>query len=375
MVSHKRSLHRQSGRAYAHDIEENVVRWERVWVSPLSIPSSATSSGPVKANGTTSTQKLNSDTETAEKLPTFSFKVKVWAQLNNSTESVVLKDGDDDDYINLVATTQSRKDVPSQANAGSLTAADIRGAVGGGEEVSISSYTSNEAKPKDKTIVAAAETEKTMEVISEEPQNDNITTEKPVDVGTSETPAENSSEETTSGADNASKDKETENPVEENASKPDTDEITAETSGIQNSTASIVTKDITNEEEPKNTVSISNNELKPAEELKSAENQASDNTNVSDVTNEPSNAKETPTDTMPSEDIEIGGVPVAESKEDEKLADISKDNVLKNEKSTTEIVIPSETTDIEMKDAPQEVTSDNADAKSSESADVDMKDS
>lgn len=369
MVSHKRSLHRQSGRAYAHDIEENVVRWERVWVSPLSIPSSATSSGPVKANGTTSTQKLNSDTETAEKLPTFSFKVKVWAQLSNQMDSVVLKDGDDDDYINLVAATHSRKDVPNQANAGSLTAADIRGAVGGGEEVSISSYTSNEAKPKDKNIVVAAETEKTVEVISEEPQKDSVTTEKPVGVETSEKPAENASNETALGAGNASEDKKTENTVEENASKPGTDELTAEASGIQNSTDSIITKDITNEEEPNDTASASNNELKTAEEVKSAENQ------VSDVTKEPSNAKETPTDIMPSEDIEINDVPVAESKEDEKLADILKDNASKDEASTTETVIPSETTDIEMKDAPQEVTSDNADTKSSESADVDMKDS
>lgn len=164
MVSHRRSLYRQStgrGASYANDLDENIVHWERVWVAPLPISTSTSGTANTKVNGSTGVNKTSSggasgsgnleDDQTAAQA-TLSFKVKVWAQLESSTDFVSLKDGDDDDYINLEAATihsQGRKvNAVGQSGNDSLSAADIRGAVGGGEDVSISSYTSNEAKPK-----------------------------------------------------------------------------------------------------------------------------------------------------------------------------------------------------------------------------------
>lgn len=163
MVSGRRSLYRQStgrGASHSNDLAETVVHWERVWVSPL--PVSTSNGNPnAKVNGSAGVSKTLSGTTSGgnsleeDQSPaqaTLPFKVKVWAQLDNQGDFATLNDGDDDDYINLVAATshvQGRKvNAVNQATSDSLTAADIRGAVGGGEDVSISSYTSNEAKPK-----------------------------------------------------------------------------------------------------------------------------------------------------------------------------------------------------------------------------------
>lgn len=172
MVSHRRSLYRQStgrGASYGNDLEETITHWERVWVAPLPI-STTNANGSAPANsksGISSTKSpaANSGvTEEDQGTAQLSFKVKVWAQLENQADFVSLKDGDDDDYINLVAATnqaQSRKtNAGGQATNDSLSAADIRGAVGGGEEISISSYTSNEAKPKPAAAPAPAAIEK-----------------------------------------------------------------------------------------------------------------------------------------------------------------------------------------------------------------------
>lgn len=153
MVSGRRSLYRQSGGrgAYSNDLDETVVHWERAWVSPVPI-SSTSANGLTKANGSTSKALSGAaNAEDESSVTQYSFKVKVWAQLENQSDFVALQDGDDDDYLNLLAATSqalNRKGGSTgQAQSGSLTAADIRGAVGG-EEMSISSYTSNEAKPK-----------------------------------------------------------------------------------------------------------------------------------------------------------------------------------------------------------------------------------
>lgn len=383
MVSHKRSLHRQSGRAYAHDIEENVVQWERVWVSPLSIPSSATSNAPngkaTPGSSSTSAQKINSNinSDGSDKPPTFSFKVKVWAQLNNQAESIAIKDGDDDDYINLVAATQSRKGAPVPAGSGSLTAADIRGAVGGGEDVSISSYTSNEAKPKeDKPVEGGSR----IEVISEELQTDAATdaTETPQTIKAPEQQAsETEAKEPVSTSESvASADKESEEPPKQDASTPATEEkeITEEPkqTNDEEAVATITTDEpsTTEQKEPEASApaAAESEESKPAEAA----------TVVEEEKSESKPASETVAEAVLAEDVEIKDAPAAESVEDDKKPeDASKPEELVEEAvAITETTVIAAEPDVEMKDASAEAaTEDVAAAKLDETADVEMKDS
>lgn len=230
MVSHRRSLYRQStgrGASYGNDLEETITHWERVWVAPLPIStSSANGSAPVNSkSGISSTRSPagpsassggagEEDQGTAQ----LSFKVKVWAQLENQADFVALKDGDDDDYINLVAATnqaQSRKtNAGGQATNDSLSAADIRGAVGGGEEISISSYTSNEAKPK----AAAAAPE-------------SAATEKPAaesETKSTETPADKTAEPVAPKEESAKPEESTESVKEDTKDTETTESVAAE---------------------------------------------------------------------------------------------------------------------------------------------------
>lgn len=175
MVSGRRSLYRQStGRGgYANDLDETVVHWERAWVVPVPVATPSANGTSTKTNGQLAGTPSGGNSDEKAASTQLSFKVKVWAQLENQSDFTILKDGDDDDYINLVAaTTQALKrkgGTGNQIQTGSLSAADIRGAVGG-ESMSISSYTSNEQKPKTEADAAeptATATEAPVEKVEE----------------------------------------------------------------------------------------------------------------------------------------------------------------------------------------------------------------
>lgn len=124
----RRSLYRQSGRytstPYIPETDERVVSWSREWVTPALPVDAATSSvsqsatpAPGAANDTFANGKSQA-----------SFSVKMWVH----TDSKIPQDGDDDDYLVFEDPVQEiAPAVSQQSQEGGLSAADIRGAVGG----------------------------------------------------------------------------------------------------------------------------------------------------------------------------------------------------------------------------------------------------
>lgn len=177
MVSYRRSLYRQSGRsssvqAYKNEIDEHVSHWSRVWITPLVNAPGGPHDATNKSNGHQSNNDAlkgsyinavpsidapnsgtpgstnSNDPNDAAKSAVIP-KIKMWAMLANPNDYVPVTDGDETDHLDLVAATAAHKakyavtlpeDVQNKADQkkkdgkdGSLTAADIRGAVGGGD--------------------------------------------------------------------------------------------------------------------------------------------------------------------------------------------------------------------------------------------------
>lgn len=124
----RRSLYRQSGRytstPYVIETDERVVSWNREWVTPALPVDAATSSvsqSATPAPGSTTDSFANGKSHA-------SFSVKMWVQ----ADSKIPQDCDEDDYLIFEDPVQEiAPAVSQQTQDGGLSAADIRGAVGG----------------------------------------------------------------------------------------------------------------------------------------------------------------------------------------------------------------------------------------------------
>lgn len=150
MVSYRRSLYRQSTRGSSHshknEIEDHVNHYDRVWVSPVISTPGLNSNSSSSANASSNRQQsLAAATAAAHEAhaasgldnsgsapPTVPCLVKTWAMLTNHGDYVPVQDGDPEDLLDLLSAksnTTAKRPI-SNETSGSLTAADIRGAVG-----------------------------------------------------------------------------------------------------------------------------------------------------------------------------------------------------------------------------------------------------
>ncbi|KAA8916162.1 hypothetical protein TRICI_001653 [Trichomonascus ciferrii] len=153
----RRSLYRHSGRhqsSYAVDVDEKIVHWGREWVTPqlsqaqqqaqqTQAQSQANTPGPEDAKNTN-----GSAATTAASAATRDFKIKAWVPIDESTYQPV-EDGEPDDVLDMQSSeTKVILPEPEPEQAGGLTAADIRGAVGGDAIPGIVSQQYSDNKPE-----------------------------------------------------------------------------------------------------------------------------------------------------------------------------------------------------------------------------------
>lgn len=131
----RRSLYRHSGRhqsSYAVDVDEKIVHWSREWVTPQL--SQAQQQGQTQAQSQANTPgPEDSKTTNGSAVPadTRDFKIKAWVPIDDSSYQPV-EDGEPDDVLDMQSSeTKVILPEPEPEQTGGLTAADIRGAVGG----------------------------------------------------------------------------------------------------------------------------------------------------------------------------------------------------------------------------------------------------
>lgn len=173
----RRSFYRQTTRqqtTYVNDIDDKIVHWAKEWVSPsLSRAAAAAAAqdtvsqinggGSSTADGGANDAGANPNSSGGNSsTTTLPFSVKMWvAHPETDEKDIPVKDCAEDDLLDLARYTVIKRQ-PEQAAAGSndLTAADIRGAVGGEAIPGIAS--GYDAKPEDqppKVEAPAAATE------------------------------------------------------------------------------------------------------------------------------------------------------------------------------------------------------------------------
>ncbi|ANB13283.1 hypothetical protein AWJ20_1567 [Sugiyamaella lignohabitans] len=163
----RRSLYRQSRHvtqsAFSYDIEDRVVHWTKEWTSIAAGPGAVANTGsaapqnsgtvgtPNRSTGTPipglgdSSSALNVDSpgingnarqeNAGVQEPTLGFTVKMWVATTDDSSAVdiTVKDCDEDDLLDVSQLNPRKQDavIEETKAADSLTAADIRGAVGG----------------------------------------------------------------------------------------------------------------------------------------------------------------------------------------------------------------------------------------------------
>uniref|UniRef100_A0A060T6G1 ARAD1C19668p n=1 Tax=Blastobotrys adeninivorans TaxID=409370 RepID=A0A060T6G1_BLAAD len=236
----RRSLYRQSSRHSAGpvviDVDEKVSHWSFEWSSPLlpqgqtnaqnqqgrqnsphprSTPQTGTTT-PGGANADNGDANGSADKASAPVAPqTYPFKVRAWVQVDDASYTPV-NDGPEDDVLDIEKFTIKPIVVPEPApQEGALTAADIRGAVGGDAIPGMSAGQKSEGTEEGKETKEEPNTEAAQET-KEEPKQDS-----------NEEPKQDSNEEPKEG----SKDEQKEEPKEQ----PKEDEIAETTESKQES--------------------------------------------------------------------------------------------------------------------------------------------
>jgi hypothetical protein len=151
----RRSLYRHSGRhqsSYAVDVDEKIVHWRREWVTPqLSQAQQQAQQTQAQSQANTPGPEDSKNTNgSVAPATTRDFKIKAWVPIDESTYQPV-EDGEPDDVLDMQSSeTKVILPEPEPEQTGGLTAADIRGAVGGDAIPGIVSqqYTEND-KPKE----------------------------------------------------------------------------------------------------------------------------------------------------------------------------------------------------------------------------------
>lgn len=180
----RRSFYRSSRQGtagpYVADIDEKITHWSRDWVSPQ-LPAQQlqqqSSSSVTPAPNADEAESPNPNEQL--KSNQFGFTVKTWILVDDE-DYVPVKDGDDGDTLDIDVFTQANlsKEQPVP-ETGALTAADIRGAVGGEAIPGIASGysgTTKETQETQETGEAKPEEVKTKEV---KPEVNTATTDAP----------------------------------------------------------------------------------------------------------------------------------------------------------------------------------------------------
>jgi hypothetical protein len=149
----RRSLYRHSARhsvqPYLTETDDNVVYWSKEWVTPTSTetataiqPSNSGTPAPGAVSSTGSPAVNGTANSVTNGKPGLGFSVKMWTVVESSPPPT--NDGDDEDLLDMtqfsVIKVEPEKPAPPQ---GGLSAADIRGAVGGESIPGIASYSTN----------------------------------------------------------------------------------------------------------------------------------------------------------------------------------------------------------------------------------------
>ncbi|CAN6630944.1 hypothetical protein TRVA0_013S00188 [Trichomonascus vanleenenianus] len=139
--------YRQSSRhtgQYLTDLDDKIKGWQREWTSPLLNAAAASAPATAVTNGSATKSQQNTPAPGSESPPAsaaaelnaankklYSFSVKMWVRVDE--EGVAVEDGDAGDVLDLSSSTQRARmvDEDKSKSEGGLTAADIRGAVGG----------------------------------------------------------------------------------------------------------------------------------------------------------------------------------------------------------------------------------------------------
>lgn len=175
----RRSLYRHSTRhstqPYITEIDDNVVHWSKEWVSPIinSSDSSISATGQPSNSGTpvppgavsaSGSPSVNGNSTGANGKPGLGFSVKMWTIVESSPPPI--DDGNEGDLLDLarysMIKVEPEKPQPTQ---GGLSAADIRGAVGGESIPGIANYSSNEGRKEEKDDQGQIKESKTSEVM------------------------------------------------------------------------------------------------------------------------------------------------------------------------------------------------------------------
>lgn len=243
----RRSLYRQSSRHSAGpvviDVDEKISHWSFEWLSPLlpqgqtnaqnqqgrqnsphprSTPQTGTTT-PGGANADNGDVNGSADKTSAPAAPqTYPFKVRAWVQVDDASYSPV-NDGPEDDVLDVEKFTIRQAVVPEPApQEGALTAADIRGAVGG------DAIPGMNAAQKPEETEEGKETKETKEETKEESKGE-VTQE------TKEEPTQESKEESKEDSKEDPKDDSKDEPKEEPKEQPKEDETAEPTESKQES--------------------------------------------------------------------------------------------------------------------------------------------
>lgn len=199
-----RQSRRHSAQPYLTEIDDRVLHWSKQWVTPVLAETAAVqnpfqaSSGGTPAPGaasTTNSPAVNGNVDGSR--AGLGFSVKMWVVTDSSPP--VINDGDDNDLLNM-ADYSVYKALPEQAlpQQGGLSAADIRGAVGGEAIPGIESYSKNSHsannKPEDNaerevemTDAAQADTKHEIHDTCSEPQSVDLQQDAQEEISMTET--------------------------------------------------------------------------------------------------------------------------------------------------------------------------------------------
>lgn len=164
----RRSFYRQSTRqqtTYVNDIDEKVIHWSKEWVSPTISGTASTATQESQASSLNGVTVDLHDGDKKQTVTTLPFSVKMWVSHPELDEKdIPVKDSVEGDALLDLPQYMVIKRQPEAPTGGNndLTAADIRGAVGGESIPGIASGYDNpstEAKPEPEQVPTTLPTE------------------------------------------------------------------------------------------------------------------------------------------------------------------------------------------------------------------------